>query len=235
MTASVFAFIFARGGSKGLPRKNILPLGGKPLLAHAIHCARACRMVERIIVSTDDPEIAAVAREWGAEAPFLRPAELSTDSAPERLAWRHALQYVQDTEGRMPDVFVSVPATSPLRKPQDVEACIQKLLDTDADIIISVTPSSHSPYFNMVTLREGEAHRVIEPDQGSLHHRQEAPKIYNMTTVAYAARPRYIMEKASIFEGKVRAVEIPAGRALDIDTPLDWIIAEALLPHAESL
>lgn len=235
MTSSVCAFIFARGGSKGVPRKNIRALAGKPLIAHAILCARASSKVQRVIVSTDDPDIAVIAREWGAETPFLRPAELSGDDAPERLAWRHALKFLQETEGRMPDVFVSVPTTSPLRKPQDVDACVQMLLDSDADIVITVTPAARSPYFNMVTLHDGEARLVIEPSQGTMHHRQDVPPVFDMTTVAYAARPRHIMEKDSIFGGKVGAVQVPLERALDIDTPLDWIIAEALLTHAESI
>ena len=113
---NITGFIFARGGSKGVPRKNVRSLCGKPLIAHAIDAALGSRFIQRVVVSTDDPEIADVARRYGADVPFLRPAELATDTAAEWLCWRHAIQFVNAEAGRLPlDLFVSVPATAPLR------------------------------------------------------------------------------------------------------------------------
>ena len=115
MKAFIVAVIFARGGSKGVMRKNIRPLAGKPLIAYAIEVARASRWIDQVVVSTDDPEIAAVAQHYGAEVPFMRPSELARDDSPEWLAWRHAIRTLGAGQGRAIDVFVCVPATSPLR------------------------------------------------------------------------------------------------------------------------
>src|SRR5690349_10660690 len=120
---SVIAFIFARGGSKGIPRKNLRTLGGRPLLAWSIETAAACPEIDRVIVSTDDAEIAEVGRAHGAETPFMRPADLATDTSPEWLSWQHAIRTVRSQSGPF-DLFVSVPTTSPLRRPEDISAAI---------------------------------------------------------------------------------------------------------------
>lgn len=225
----ILGAIFARGGSKGVPRKNIKLLAGKPLIAYAIETAKAVPLIDRVIVSTDDEEIAAVARQYGAEVPFMRPEELARDDTPELLAWKHAVDTMEKQLGHAVDVLVSIPTTSPLRAPQDVIACIQKLVDTDADIVITVTEAHRSPYFNMVTLTpDGTARLAIQPS-AALVRRQDAPVVYDMTTVAYAARADYIKKTTAIMTGKVKAVLVPKERALDIDTLLDFEIAEFLM------
>ncbi|SFU91888.1 N-acylneuraminate cytidylyltransferase [Polaromonas sp. YR568] len=222
------AFIFARGGSKGVPGKNIKMLDGKPLIAHSIAVARSCASIETVIVSTDDAAIAAAAREHGAEVPFIRPAELAADSSPEWLAWRHAIEWVQKERGAF-DLFVSLPPTSPFRNRQDVESCIQTLVeDPAADIVITVKNADRSPYFNMVALDpEGYAGLVIKPT-ASITRRQDAPVVYDITTVAYAAKPSFILKANGIFEGRIKTVKVPPERALDIDTPYDFMLAEAI-------
>ena len=228
MTPYVVGFIFARGGSKGIPRKNIRPFAGKPLIAYAIQAAAESRFINRVIVSTDDTEIAQVARNYGAEVPFMRPAELAGDTSSEWLAWQHAINEVQKENAHPFDVFVSIPATSPLRSTLDIDACVSALLQSDADIVITVKKSERNPYFNMVKLDEqGYAQVVIKTDN-SVERRQDSPPVYDVTTVAYAARPDYILQTKSLFEGKVKTVEIPPERALDIDTELDFKIAEFL-------
>lgn len=226
----VVAAIFARGGSKGIPRKNLLPLGGKPLLVHAIDAARSAPSVSRVVVSTDDHEIAEVARQAGAEVPFLRPAELSTDEAPEWLAWQHLIRALEAESGSPAiDILLSVPTTSPLRSVEDLERCVALLRDTDADVIITVRPSGRSPYFNMVTLDDEGGARLVLPLSQPVQHRQASPAVFDITTVAYAARPAFVLRTQSIFEGKVRAVVVPPERAVDIDSPLDFQFAECLL------
>jgi len=226
----VVAAVFARGGSKGLPRKNLLPLGGKALLVRAIESARSVPSVSRVVVSTDDPEIAAVARSAGAEVPFLRPAELATDSAPEWLAWQHLIRHLVEADGSSAmDVLLSVPTTSPLRSVDDLERCVAVVRDTDADVAVTVRPADRNPYFNMVTLdSDGCAHLVMRTDD-AVSQRQSAPPVYDLTTVAYAARPGFVLRSSGLFEGKVRAVIVPAERAIDIDTALDFQVAECLL------
>lgn len=229
-----FGFIFARGGSKGLPGKNIKPLASKPLIAHAIEMGKACAYLETVIVSTDDPAIAAVAREYGAEVPFMRPDELSADNSPEWLAWQHAIRWVQANRGEF-DTFVSLPATAPLRALEDVTACIDTLwADPAADAVITVRAAERSPYFNMVKLdSNGYAHPVIECSP-PIMRRQDAPEVFDLTTVAYAVRPAFVFRCSSLFEGNVKAVVVPAERALDIDTAYDFRIAECMARNSRT-
>ena len=230
MKPHVVAGIFARGGSKGLPRKNLRPLGGKPLIAWAIEAARSSTLVSRVIVSTDDAEIAEVASSFGAEVPFLRPAELARDDSPELLAWQHAVRAIGAVAGQPTcDVFVSVPPTSPLRQVEDIDACILALLEGDADAVISVKAAERSPYFNMVTMEPSGYVKLVIQSDTAITRRQDAPAVYDVTTVAYAVRPAYVLSARSILQGRVRAVIVPAERALDIDTELDFAIAECLI------
>jgi N-acylneuraminate cytidylyltransferase len=222
------AFIFARGGSKGLPGKNIRPLAGKPLIAWSIEHARSVERIERIIVSTDSQEIAKVARKYGAEVPFIRPENLSSDTSSEWLAWRHALNYIFETEGSMPDVMISVPATAPLRIPLDIENCLDEFEKGDLDVVITVTDAQRNPYFNMVKENnDGTVSLVMQP-QSKVTRRQDAPILYDIATVAYVASPDFVMAHQSIFEGRVRSVHVPIERAIDIDTMIDFKIAEIL-------
>ncbi len=223
------AFIFARGGSKGLPGKNIRSLGGKPLIAWSIEHAFSVKRIERVIVSTDSVDIVNVAREYGAEVPFIRPSELARDDSPEWLAWRHALNYLLDTEGALPEVMVSVPTTAPLRLPLDIENCLDEYEKGDADIVVTVTDAHRSPYFNMVKAQADGTIGLVIPPQSVIVRRQDAPAVYDMATVAYVVRPEFVMTHNATFEGQVRAVHVPTERAIDIDTLLDFQIAECLL------
>ncbi len=223
------AFIFARGGSKGLPGKNIRPLGGKPLIAWSIEHALAVKRIERVIVSTDSEEIAAVARRYGAEVPFIRPVELARDDSPEWLAWRHALNYLSETAGALPEVMVSVPTTAPLRLPLDIDNCLDEYKKGDADIVITVTDAHRSPYFNMVKTNADGTVGLVNPLQSAIARRQDAPVVYDMTTVCYVANSEFVMSHNATFEGRVKAVQVPVERAIDIDTLLDFQIAESLL------
>ena len=223
------AFIFARGGSKGLPGKNIRPLNGKPLIAWSIEHALAVKRIDRVIVSTDSYEIAEIAREYGAEVPFIRPVELAGDNSAEWLAWQHALNYLMRSTGALPEVMVSVPTTAPLRLPIDIESCLDEYEKGNTDIVITVSNAHRSPYFNMVKNNPDGSVGLVNPPQSTIARRQDAPAVYDMATVCYVANPVFVMTHNAIFEGKVRAVNIPIERAIDIDTLLDFQIAECLL------
>lgn len=225
----IVALICARGGSKGLPGKNVRPLAGRPLIAWAIDAARAVSRVARIVVSTDSEQIAAVAREYGAEVPFQRPEELARDDSPEWLVWRHALKFLKDSTGAYPDVLLSVPATAPLRAATDLEICLDEYAKGDADAVITVTDAHRSPYFNMVTCREDGTVGLVIPPSGAIFRRQDAPAVYDVTTVAYVVNPEFVMTRRGIFDGRVRKVYVPPERALDIDSLLDFQIAECLM------
>jgi len=224
----VLGLVCARGGSKGVPRKNLRKLGGRPLVAWSIASARTCPLIDRVILSTDDAEIAETAKAFGAEVPFLRPADLARDDSPEWLVWRHALSEMERC-GFAADYLVVLPPTSPFRDVPDVEESLRQLHATGADIVISVTDASRNPYFNMVELdARGEA-RLCKRPTGGVVRRQDAPKVYDITTVVYSTRADFVLRAGGTWEGTVQAVHIPALRALDIDTEMDLRFAEFLL------
>ena len=220
----VYAFIFARGGSAGLPGKNIKCLGGIPLLGHSILMAQQLPMVKKIYVSTDSDEIAKVAEDYSAEV-IRRPTALASNTASEWLAWRHAIEFLQE-RGEHFDVFLSLPTTSPLRIKKDVDACLA-LFSDETDMVITVTPSARSPYFNMVTREKAGISQIVNGD-ATIIRRQDVPNTYDMTTVAYVSRPSYIMQNASLFTGIVKSVIVPKERAVDIDDAVDFMFAETL-------
>jgi len=224
--------ICARGGSKGVPRKNLRPLGGKPLIGWAIDVARNCPSIDRVIVSTEDPEIADVARAFGADLPFCRPAELAQDDSPEILVWKHAIRTLGEQEGRAPEVLVNIPTTAPLRAVDDVERCVRKLFDDSADLCITVRHAHHNPYFNMVRIENGRVSIAVKPPN-VISRRQDAPEIFEITTVAYAASAKYVVSTDRLLSGNVSASLVPEERALDIDTELDFAFAEFLLDRKE--
>jgi CMP-N-acetylneuraminic acid synthetase len=231
METRTTAFIFARGGSKGVAGKNIRLLAGKPLIAYAIEAARASRTVARVVVSTDSEAIADVARAHGALVPFLRPAELAQDDSPEWLAWRHAIVETKKALGEdAVPFFLSVPATCPLRLPEDIDACATALLgDTHADLVITTTPAHANPYFTMVRAREDGYLTIAAKPETPIARRQDAPRIDEIVGVAYAARTGFVMEKMGLWEGRARGVAVPQGRAVDIDTEHDFRVADLLM------
>jgi len=221
----IFAFIFARGGSKGIPRKNIRNLDGKPLMAHSILMAQSINKISRVFVSTDDQDIADVGVKYGAEI-IRRPTELAQDDSPEWLAWLHAIEWLEKRKNYF-DCFVSLPPTSPLRNKVDVLNCID-MLSEDTDIVVTTTNSSRSPYFNMVKEQDTYLKLAIE-SYGSYIRRQDVPTIYDMTTVAYVSKPDFIKQNRNIFDGRVRSVLIPKERAIDIDDEIDFKNSEILM------
>jgi CMP-N-acetylneuraminic acid synthetase len=228
------AFIFARGGSKGLPGKNVRNLCGKPLIAWSIEQALAVPRIRRVIVSTDTEEIASVARRYGAEVPFMRPEHLARDDSPEWLSWQHALEFVQEEEGALPEVMLSIPATAPLRLSLDIENCLDEYQRGDADMVITVSPARRSPYFNMVKHNPDGTVSLVIPPPTALSRRQDAPAVFDMATVAYALHPQFVLQHNALFEGRVNAVHVPNERAIDIDTLLDFQIAEFLMRLRET-
>jgi N,N'-diacetyl-8-epilegionaminate cytidylyltransferase len=229
------ALICARGGSKGVPGKNIRLLAGRPLIGWAIQAVKQVSQLSRIIVSTDSEEIARIAKEQGAEVPFLRPSVLAEDNSPEWLVWRHALDYLAGDGHEDLGGLVVVPPTSPLRSSQDIENCINEYERKEVDVVITISEANRNPYFNMVTVdNHGSAELVISP-KTKIFRRQDAPNIFDVTTVCYVARPQFVQQYAGIFEGKVRSVFIPPERSLDIDTELDFKFAEYLITEREIL
>ena len=224
----VYAFVFARGGSKGLPGKNLLPLGGIPLVARSIIIAKEVERVSKVFVSTEDPEIKKIAIDFGAEI-IERPASLCHDDAPEWDSWEHAIEFL-DGQGDKFDVFLSLPATSPLRSVEDVNNTLD-CLDTGADVALTVSPAVRSPYFNMVERLESGETKLAVSSEG-YYRRQDVPPMYDLTTVAYALRTDFIMKSQKIFDGRVKSVIVPKERAVDIDDIYDFKLAQMILQEA---
>jgi N-acylneuraminate cytidylyltransferase len=223
------AFIFARGGSKGLPGKNLRVLNGKSLLRRAIETCKATPEIGRVVVSTEDKEIAAAAKSLGADVPFVRPSELAKDESPELEAWKHALRTLQDLEGQMPGTLVSVPTTAPLREPKDLSNCLELYEKTLADLVITSAVSPHNPYFNLFELSDTGEVLVPMLRMENAFRRQNVPQINFITPICYVARSSYVLDCQNIFDGKVRTHVVEVERAVDVDTLMDFEYAEYLL------
>lgn len=221
-----YAFVFARAGSKRLKNKNLLDLGGKPLVQHSIDFALSSDFIDRVFVSSDSQEILEIANNRGAETIF-RPPELATDESPEIQSWKHAVDFVTSRFGDF-DKFVSLPPTSPLRRVEDVMSVIEEL-KPGVDYSVSITKSSHSPWFSIVTRNsDGLVRPLIEPVK-PLYRHQDAPDSYDLTAVAFATTPTYIQKVNNLWDGLVSGVEVPRETAIDIDDGIDFEVARALL------
>jgi len=226
------ALICARGGSKGIQKKNEKLLAGVPLIGWSICVAQKIKNISRIIVSTDSEEIAKLAISYGAEVPFIRPSELAKDDSSEWLVWRHAIKYLESTNEKY-DGLIVVPPTAPLRSDVDLENCIVKYENNNVDIVITVSEARRSPYFNMVKINDYGFASLVNDIDNKIIRRQDVPPVYDMTTVAYVVNPLFVLEKDSIFDGKVGCVHIPIERSLDIDTIFDFEVAEYLIKEKE--
>ena len=224
MTEKCIAFIFARGGSKGLPGKNKRPLNGIPLIAHSVITGKKSPSIKDVIVSTDDDELAAIAKDYGALVPFMRPKELASDTSAEWFSWRHAITETKKLYGEF-DKFISLPPTAPLRSVEDVETCIA-MLDEATDMVVTCTEAGRNPYFNMLKKNEDASFDIAFKPETPFYRRQDAPDFYDMTTAVYVSRPEFIMQNMTLFDGKLQAHIMPVERAVDIDTINDFKIAE---------
>lgn len=229
----VLAFIPARGGSKRVPGKNIKLLAGKSLIAHTVDCARGSKYINRIIVSTDDPAIAAAARECGAETPFVRPSEISQDGSVEIDAFKHALAWLKDHEGYEPDMIVKLFVTSPFRKAATIDKAIELLKDhPDADAVRSVTLCSEHPY-KMWTMDKEWLNPFVpfdgRPKESHTFSYQLLPKVYVQNASIDVVRPSTIWNKGSITGDKILALPMDELESMDVNTQNDFDFAEFLI------
>ncbi|MBX3625485.1 MAG: acylneuraminate cytidylyltransferase family protein [Rhizobacter sp.] len=220
------ATICARGGSVGVPRKNIRPLLGKPLIAHTIEQALGLPQIDAVYVSTDDAEIAEVARQHGARVPFLRPAELATSTAPKIPVIEHLCHWVESNDGTF-DRLVDLDPTSPLRTLDDITTCLS-LLDDETDAVITAFESEKNPYFNMVERKPDGSIGLVKSDAGGgVVARQLAPHVYSMNASIYVWH-RHTLTKG-LWNGRLKLHEMPRERSIDIDSSLDFRIVEMLM------
>lgn len=226
---TVIATICARGGSTGVPGKNIRDLHGKPLIAHTIAQALACPFIDHVYVSTDDDAIAAVARDAGAEVPFKRPAELATNTAAKVPVIQHLVDHVI-AQGVDVTKVIDLDPTSPLRTQGDIAGAFA-LLDDDTDVVITGYAADKNPYFNMVEDRGDGSVGLVKTADPPITSRQMAPAVYAMNASIYVWH-RATLSKG-LWDGRARIFEMPRDRSVDIDSPLDFDIVEKLMGQAQ--
>ncbi|MEC6408906.1 cytidylyltransferase domain-containing protein [Achromobacter xylosoxidans] len=218
----ILAVIPARGGSKGVPGKNIRPAGGKPLIAWTIEAARKSTLLDRVILSSDDSAIIAAAKQYGCDVPFIRDAELATDTATTIDAILDAVQRCQGF-----DWVVVLQPTSPLRTSSDIDQAIRNCVSAGAPACVSVCEAQESPYWMYVN-RDGERLQPLLPDC-SATRRQDLPRVYSLNGAVYVANIEWLKRERKFLSAETVSYEMPLGRSLDIDTEADFVQLQTLL------
>lgn len=226
-TRYALGVIPARGGSKGLPGKNLRKLGALSLIGQAVASAREAALLARFIVSTDSPEIADEARLHGAEVPFLRPAEFATDQAGMLPVLQHAVRWLESSAGVRTDLIVTLQPTSPFRTGAEIDATIRKVIDTGSDSAQTLSEASYHPYF-MKTL-DGDRTVALFPEGHTYVRRQDAPPVYQPSGSVYVTRYATLMEQGHILGEDNRGVIMAFEASVNIDTEWDFLLAELLL------
>jgi len=221
-----FAFIFARGGSKGVLNKNIKKILDKPLIFYSIQIAKKIKQIDKCFVSTDSNKIAEISKKFGASV-IQRPKKLATDNSSEWDAWQHAIKLVYSKIGVF-DKFISLSPTCPLRNTQDVKSCL-RALDKKTDFVVTMSIAKRDPSFNMVKLKKDGYLDLLGNAGSKMIRRQDSKQIFDLTTGCYVSRPNFILKRRHFWGSKVRGVLMPEERAIDIDTHLDFEIAKYLL------
>jgi CMP-N,N'-diacetyllegionaminic acid synthase len=228
----VMALIPARGGSRGIKRKNLVEVGGLPLVVRSVKHALASRAVSRVIVSTDDPEIAGIARQGGAEVPFMRPAELAGDEVLDLPVFQHALAILAETEHYRPDILVHLRPTAPHREEGWIDRAVRMLLDhTEADSVRSVSPPAEHPYRVFRLGPDGYLDPIMKHEHPEPHllRRQDHPNMFFYNCVIDVTRARTILNKASMTGDRILPFHMDADQVIDIDTEADLRVARILL------
>ena len=215
----------ARGGSKGIPHKNIKPLGGKPLIYYSIDVARQFTTDENICVTTDDAEIISVVEQHGLKVPFVRPAELATDTCGSSEVIQHAYQFFAD-KGIQYDAIVLLQPTSPFRKDEFIKEAVA-LYDESIDMVTSVRPAACNPYYDGFE-ENAEGLLKISKGDGTIARRQEAPKVWQNGSI-YVINPKSLIEKGMGGFTKIKKYSMPETYSVDLDTMLDWKMAELII------
>lgn len=220
----ILAIIPARGGSKGVPRKNIKMLAGKPLIAWTIEEAKKSKFIDMCIVSTEDQEIKSVAEKWGGNVPFMRPAELAQDETPGIEPVLHAIKMLPEY-----DFVVLLQATSPLRTVEDIDGAIAYCLDNDCESCVSVTEAEHSPYW-MYRLDEQSCLRpILKVEKEESYQRQKLPKVYQLNGAVYVTSVDFVEKQYRFIGDDTMGYVMPQTRSYDIDTMLDFEMVEVLM------
>jgi len=226
----ILAIIPARGGSKGVPRKNIKPAGGKPLIAWIIEAAKKSRYIDRLILSSDDNQIISVAQKYECEVPFVRPDHLAQDDSTASDVILHALDEIPGY-----DYVMLLQPTSPLTETKDIDGCIEACLNSNAKSTVSVTEPEKSPYWMFNVGKENELSPVLGAEYLN-RPRQELPRVYMPTGAIYIAEIKWFLENRSFYSNITTGYIVPQERSLDIDSELDFrILEEKILKCCDNL
>ena len=226
---TVLGLVVARGGSKGLPRKNVLDLGGRPLVAWTVAAGLASKTIDRLIISTDDTEIANAARAAGAEVPFLRPDHLAGDGSGSADVVIHAL----DSLDQAYDYVVLLQATSPLRLAEDIDGAVALCHERGATSCFAITEMSPPPYWALHLSEDGRVHEVLPPPPGVLR-RQDLPHTYVTNGAVYVVQTEWFRRTRVFEDHDTLGYVMPPERSVDIDTKLDLLLARAIVANAAS-
>jgi CMP-N,N'-diacetyllegionaminic acid synthase len=228
------ALIPARGGSKSIPRKNLRPLAGRPLVHHVIAAAQSSGVVDRICVSTDDPEIAAAAAAAGAEVPFMRPPELADDTTPGPAVVEHALTWLREQERFEPEWVLLLQPTEPFVRPEQIRAALELAVERGADSAVTTVevPRNHHPFHVRVLDDDGLLHFDRPADHAAHPTRQSDPPRYAFGNL-YWFRPQAFLAERTLEAGRCVGLPVEALTALDLNTEEDWALAELIAAHAD--
>lgn len=224
----IVGLVTARGGSKSIPRKNVKPLAGKPLIAWTVEAALQSSGLNRVIVSTDDNEIARVAQEWGAEVPFMRPSELAQDDSPHISAVEHTIRWLATHDDSCPDYIMTLQPTSPLRTAADIDAAIGIAETHTAIAVVSVCETGHHPYLSKRVLEDGTLADLVSSDITYLR-RQALPPAYVLNGAIYLNRRESLLHSQTLLPQGTYAYIMPLERSLDVDVPWDLYLADLVL------
>ena len=228
----ILGTICCRGGSKGVPGKNIKLLKGKPLIAYTIDSAKGSTLLNDLIISTDDESIAAVAKSLGAKVPFMRPQGLASDTASKWPVFIHAVETYEQQTGQTVDYLVDMDVTVPLKTSSDIDGAIKMALaDPATDVVITAYEPERNPYFNMVEISGNGYAEIVKKGNRPIVRRQDAPAVYSLSPAAYVIKKSALYEYEHWSKAKCKVFEIPRQRAIDIDTPTDFKLIEFLLDN----
>ena len=229
-SARILAVTLARGGSKSIPKKNIYPVAGLPLLAYTVIEACRSRYIQRYLVSTDDPEIQAIALQYGAEAPFLRPAELATDTATTLAGLQHAIAWVEEEERQKYDFVVELPCTNPMRTGEDIDAAIEKLIATGADSVIGVTKLED---YHPIRIKKIVEDRIVDfclPEIPETRRQDLKPDAYIRNGSIYAVkRDKLMVDNSRYGTRNSRPYIMPSEKCVNVDSEIELLLAEILI------
>ncbi len=225
---TLLAIVPARGGSRGVPGKNIAPVAGKPLIAWTLEAAHGASCLDRVIVSSDNQEIIEISASYGVEAPFVRPEELAGDDTPGIMPVLHAIKWLGENENYHPDFVVLLQPTSPLRTSEDIDSAFKLAIEKNAESVVSVVPTHHHPYWTKKVTPDGQMEDFI-PQAQAPQVRQELTDAYALNGAVYIARSKFVLKEKGWYADNTYAYIMPPERSLDVDTSWDLYLADLLL------